>query len=91
MGGGGRNGPRYAITPNRRSSPRRYYAPPVSARVDRLLSAVELPAHYRATIATTPLFKYDYKAGDYFPKQMKVTAAHLLTTLQHLNGSRQAL
>jgi hypothetical protein len=34
----------------------------------------------------TPVFKYDYKSGDYFPKLSKELYSHLFTTLNDVTG-----
>jgi hypothetical protein len=38
-----------------------------------------------------PIFKYDYKAGDFFPKIFRTLHSHLYPTITHLSGAQHSL
>lgn len=46
----------------------------------------EVSTDYRYLKFTNPVFKYDYKSGDYFPKLYKEVYTSLFTTLNDLTG-----
>lgn len=46
----------------------------------------ELSNVYRFNRFSNPIFKYDYKAGDYFPKLYKEIYTHLFTTIGSLTS-----
>jgi len=61
----------------------------LSKAIDLKLANQELSIFYKNQKNANPVFKYDYKSGDYFPKFNKETYNYLLTTLTDLtNGLR---
>jgi len=48
-----------------------------------LIEHGEIKRYYRFS---DPIFKYDYKSGDYFPKLYKEIYQHLFTTILNLTG-----
>jgi len=47
----------------------------------------EIDKFYRFQKFTNPVFKYDYKAGDYFPKINKELYTYLFTTIANITNS----
>ena len=54
-------------------------------------SHFEANTNNRFLEAHNPIFKYDYKTGDFFPKQYKVLHNHMYTTMLHLSGTQHSL
>lgn len=54
-------------------------------------SHFETNTNNRFLEAHNPIFKYDYKTGDFFPKQYKVLHNHMYTTMLHLSGTQHSL
>jgi hypothetical protein len=51
----------------------------------------EISNSFRYQRFSNPVFKYDYKSGDYFPKLHKIIHAHLFSTINDVtNGLRQS-
>jgi hypothetical protein len=46
----------------------------------------ELSEMYRFNRFSNPIFKYDYKAGDYFPKLYKEVYSQLFVTIGDIAG-----
>jgi len=53
---------------------------------ESLLSSMEFSGNSRFKKNENPVFKYDYKAGDYFPKLNKETYPHLFSTILQLTS-----
>lgn len=45
----------------------------------------------RFITAHNPIFKYDYKTGDYFPKHSMKAYNHLLMSMIHLSNTQHSL
>jgi hypothetical protein len=46
----------------------------------------EISSNFRQQRFQNPVFRYNYKIGNYFPKVDKVTYPHLFTTISELTG-----
>jgi hypothetical protein len=53
---------------------------------ESLFSNMEFSGSSRFKKNENPVFKYDYKAGDYFPKLNKEAYPHLFSTILHLTS-----
>lgn len=57
-----------------------------SQESNQLYSGHELAADYRFQKSSNPVFRYDFKVGNYLPDSVKTLNQHLFTTMNDVTG-----